>query len=80
MHFLYRTLLAFALLHSVLQGQIYVLFLVFLDSYFGIPIPYNENDIFLGCFLECLVGDSIVSFFHLDIELCFLNSCSYSIA
>ena len=26
------------------------------------------------------LSDSIVSFFHLDIELCFLNSCSYSIA
>ena len=51
-----RTLLAFALLHSVLQGQIDVLLLVFLDSYFGIPVPYNENDIFLECFLERLLG------------------------
>ena len=46
---LFTELLAFALLHSVLQGQIYMLLLVFLDSYFGIPVPYNENDIFFGC-------------------------------
>ena len=51
-----RTLLAFALLHSVLKGQICVLLLVFLDSYFFIPVPYNENDIFFRCFLEGLLG------------------------
>ena len=51
-----RTLLAFVLLHSVFQGQIYVLLLVFLDSYFGIPVSYNESDIFWGCFLEGLLG------------------------
>ena len=51
-----RTLLAFALLHSVFEGQIYVLLLVFLDSYFGIPVPYNENDIFGGCFIDGLLG------------------------
>ena len=40
-------LLAFALLHSVLQGQICQLLQVFLD--FCIPVPYNEKDIFFGC-------------------------------
>ena len=39
---------AFALLHSVLQAQIRMLLLVFLDSYFCIPVPYNEKDIFWG--------------------------------
>ena len=41
-------LLAFALLHSVLQGQICLLFQVFLDFYICIPVPYNEKDIFFG--------------------------------
>ena len=53
---LLEKLLAFVLLHSVFQGQIYVLLLVFLDSYFGIPVSYNESDIFWGCFLEGLLG------------------------
>ena len=44
-----RTLLAFALLHSVLQGQISCYPRCFLTSYFCIPVPYNEKDIFLGC-------------------------------
>ena len=47
-----KTLLAFALLHSVLQGQICLLLQYFLTSYFCIPVPYNENDIFFGCYLE----------------------------
>ena len=50
------TLLAFAQLHSVLQGQICVLLLVILDFHFCILVPYNENDIFFGCFLKALVG------------------------
>ena len=54
--FLGKTLLAFALLHSVLQGQICVLLLVILDSYFCIPVPYNENDTFWGCFIKALAG------------------------
>ena len=40
-----RTLLASALLHSVLQGKICLLFQVFLD-YFCITVPDNEKDIF----------------------------------
>ena len=40
-----KTLLAFALLHSVLQGQICLFSRYFLTSYFSIPVPYNEKDI-----------------------------------
>ena len=48
-HSLGRTPLAFALLHSVLQGQICLLLQVFLDFLLCIPVPYKEKDIFLGC-------------------------------
>ena len=41
-------LLAFALLHSVLQGQIFVLFHIFLDILLLRSSPYDEKDIFLG--------------------------------
>ena len=44
-----KTLLAFALLHSVLQGQICLLLQVFLTSYFCTPVPYNEKDIIFEC-------------------------------
>ena len=44
-----KTLLAFALLHSILQGQICLLFQVFLDSNCCIPVLYNEKDIFFEC-------------------------------
>ena len=44
-----KLLLAFALLHSVLQGQICLLLQVFLDFYFCILVPDNEKDIFFGC-------------------------------
>ena len=57
MHFLGKTLLVFALLHSVFQGQICLLLQVFLTSYFCIPVPYNEKDILLGVLvLGGLVG------------------------
>ena len=46
MHSLGRTLLAFALLHSVLQGQICLLLQYFLTAYFCIPVPYNEKTFF----------------------------------
>ena len=39
----------FALLHSVLQGQICLLLQANLTSYFSIPGPYNEMGIFFGC-------------------------------
>ena len=41
-----KPLLASALLHSVLQGQIACFSRYFLTSYFCIPVPYNEEDIF----------------------------------
>ena len=41
-------LLAFALLHSVLQGQICLLLQVFLDFLLLHSVPYNEKDIFFG--------------------------------
>ena len=55
MCYLGKTLLAFALLHSILQGQICLLLQYFLTSYFCLPVLYNEKDIFFGC-LEGLVG------------------------
>ena len=52
-----KTLLDFALLHSVLQGQICLSLQVFLDSYFCIPRHYNEKDIFFWLLvLKGLVG------------------------
>ena len=44
--FLCKPLLAFTLLHSVLQDQIFCYSMYFLTSYFCIPVPYNEKDIF----------------------------------
>ena len=56
MHSLGKTLLVLALLHFELQSQIY-LSLYLLTSYFFIPVPYNEKDIFLGVLvIEDLVG------------------------
>ena len=52
-----KTLLAFALLHSVLQGQICLYSRYLFTSYFCIPVPYNEKDIFFWVLvLKCLVG------------------------
>ena len=47
-HSLGKTLLAFALLHSVFQGQICLLLQMFLDFLLCIPVLYNEKDIFFG--------------------------------
>ena len=44
-----RTLLASALLHSVLQGQTCLLLQVSLDFLLLHPVPYDEKDIFFGC-------------------------------
>ena len=44
-----KTLLAFALLHFVLQGQTCLLFSYLLTSYFCIPTPFDEKGIFFGC-------------------------------
>ena len=43
-----KTLLAFALLHFILQVQIFLLFLVSLDFLLSIPVPYDEKDICFG--------------------------------
>ena len=50
-----KALLAFALLHSVLQGQICLILQVSLDFLFCIPFPYNKN-LFWVLVLEGLVG------------------------
>ena len=52
-----KTLRTFALLHSVLQGQICLLLQVSLDFLLFILVPYNEKDIFFGVLvLKGLVG------------------------
>ena len=57
MHSLGKTLLAFALIHSVLLAKYDCYFKYFLTSYYCIPVPYNEKDIFWGVLvLESLVG------------------------
>ena len=56
-HSLGKTLLAFALLHSVFQGQICLLLQVFLDLLLLYSSPYNEKGIFFWVlFLEGLVS------------------------
>ena len=57
MRFLHNTLLASALLHSVVLGQIFCYSRYLLTFYFCIPVPYIEKDIFFGVLvLEGLVG------------------------
>ena len=57
MRSLYRTLLASALLHSVLQSQTLLLVQVSLDFLLCIPIPCEEKDVFFKVLvLEGLVG------------------------
>ena len=51
-----KTLLAWALLHFVLQGQTCLLFWDLLNSSFCIPVPYDEKDFFFLLVLEGLVG------------------------
>ena len=48
-HVLLTKLLAFPLLHFVLQGQTCLLLQVSLDFLLCIPVPYTETDIFWGC-------------------------------
>ena len=55
-HFLGKTLLVFALLHSVFQGQICLLLQVFLGFLLLHSRPYNEKDVFLGVSSKALVG------------------------
>ena len=57
MHSLEKTLLAFVLLHFVLQGQICLLLQVSLYFLLLHSSPLNEKDIFFGVLvLEGLVG------------------------
>ena len=57
MHSPGKTLLAFALLHSVFQAKFACYSWCFLTAYFCIPVPYDEKDICLGVLvLEGLVG------------------------
>ena len=51
-----KTLLAFALLNFIFQGQICLLLQVFPDFLFFIPLPYNEKDSFWVLVLNGLVG------------------------
>ena len=56
-HSLGKTLLAFVLFHPVFRGLICLLLQVFLTSYFCIPDPYNEKDVFFAVLvLKRLVG------------------------
>ena len=48
-HVLLTKLLAFPLLHFVLQGQTCLLLQVSLDFLLCIPIPYEEKDVFFQC-------------------------------
>ena len=50
--FSWQTLLAFALLHFILQGQMCLLLKVSLDFLFLHSVPYDENDIFFFFFLS----------------------------
>ena len=71
-----KTLLAFVMLHFVLQGQICLLLKCFLTSCFCIPVPYSEKHIFFWVLvLKGLVGlhrtfkFSFFSITGLDIDL-----------
>ena len=48
MHSLGKTLLAFALLHPYCEAKFAGYSRCSLTSYFYIPVPYNEKDIFFG--------------------------------
>ena len=47
-HFLGKTLLVFALCHSVSKAKFACYSRCFLTSYFFIPVPFSEKDIFFG--------------------------------
>ena len=54
-HALGRTLWAFALLQSVIQGQTCLLLQVSLDFLFCTPVPYGEKNIFFLVLVLCLL-------------------------
>ena len=68
MHSLDKTLLVFALLHFVLQGQICLLLQVSLEFLLLHSIPYNEKDIFCGV----LVPEGLVDL-HRTVQLQFVQ-------
>ena len=47
-HSLGKTLVAFSLLHFVLEAKLACYTRYLLPSYFCLPVPYNEKDIFWG--------------------------------
>ena len=49
LYILLAKLLAFSLIHFVLQGQTCLLFRYLLTSYFCIPVPYDEKEFFFSC-------------------------------
>ena len=51
-----KAMLAFALLHCVLNAILACYSRYRLISYFCIPVPYDEKDLFLVLVLEGLVG------------------------
>ena len=72
MYSLGRTLLAFALFHSVSKTKFADYSRYFLTSYFCIPVPYNEKGIFFGV----LVLKGLVDL-HIIIQLQ-LRQCYWS--
>ena len=82
MHSLGKTLLAFALLRFVLQGQICLLLQVSLDSVLFIAVPYDVKDIFVCvCMCVCvlvlegLVGLQGLVGLHRTVQLQLLQHC-----
>ena len=65
-----KTLLAFALLHFILKVKLACYSRYLLTSYFCIPIPYDEKDIFFWVLvLEGLVGlHRTINFSFFDIN------------
>ena len=55
-HSVGKTLLAFALLHIVPKAKLACYSRYLLTSYFYIPVPYDEKDIYLALVLERLIG------------------------
>ena len=67
-----KTVLVFALLHFVLQGQTCLLLQVSLDFLLFISIPYDENDILFWC----LVLEGLVSLHRtIQFQLFCINGC-----
>ena len=74
MHSLGKTLLAFALLHLYSKAKFACYSRYLLTSYFCIPVPYNEKDIFFWV----LVIQGLVDL-HRIIQLHFFSMTSWGI-